>query len=163
VIRPVRAVSFVLGVALLIAATDQVLKWLVTIAMPSDASRALIPGVLALTYRQNTGTAFGLLHQISLPALLLVQVVVLAIFLTLAWRFLVTWTGGIATGLVLGGAAGNVADRLRVGHVIDYLDVRVWPVFNFADACVVIGIALLLLVMLRHDRALNRTVERPTA
>lgn len=128
----------------------------------------MIPGVLSLTYLQNTGIAFGLLRGVPLPVLV-------AAALTVIFLLFYNWTrpgparsrdatSRVALGCLLGGAAGNLIDRVRLGHVIDYLDLRVWPVFNLADAAVVIGGALLLVAAVRQrprQGALPRREARP--
>ena len=107
--------------------------------------------MLCLTYVQNTGAAFGLLRG---WAVLFVAASV-AIMLWIArqllrpsahWPVSVLW----GYGLVLGGAAGNLLDRLRLGYVVDFFDLRVWPVFNVGDSAITVGIALLMLHSLRH-------------
>lgn len=82
-----------------------------------------------------------------------INLVVLLIFLALIRPFLATRGGQCAAILVLGGAIGNVIDRINLGFVVDYVDVHVWPVFNFADVCVVCGVGILVLLILRAERA----------
>ena len=109
----------------------------------------LIAGALHLTYVQNTGSAFGLfkgLHTLFIVLSLLVCGWIIREFLARPATAPLTWWG---LALVLGGAVGNLIDRVRVGYVIDFIDVRVWPVFNVADSAISIGIALLFLDMLR--------------
>ena len=103
----------------------------------------LIPSILHLTYIQNRGAAFGLLqgHQ---PLFIGLAVLVIA------WlgREMVkpSTSTPVAWGaaLVLGGAAGNLLDRVRLGYVVDFIDVRVWPVFNVGDSAITVGVAVLL-------------------
>ncbi len=98
----------------------------------------------------NQGISFGLLNQdgdIGAMILLILPLIITAIFLI--WLFKTnSWLQGIAISLVIGGAIGNVIDRLRFGAVIDFLDFHIagyhWPAFNLADSCVVVGIALLI-------------------
>ena len=134
------------------AVADQAVKLLVIRTLPPGASRPIIPGVLSLTYVQNTGIAFGLLGGLPL-------IVTAAAGLTVV--FLLLYNGGrwqrdplsrAATGLLLGGAVGNLSDRLRLGFVVDYLDLHRWPVFNLADAAVVAGGTVLLMALLRQRR-----------
>ena len=66
------------------------------------------------------------------------------------------WLIRLALGLQLGGALGNVIDRVRLGYVVDFLDAWRWPVFNVADSCIVIGVGLLMLIMLREERRERR-------
>jgi signal peptidase II len=100
----------------------------------------------------NTGIAFGLFREWG-SVLVAVAVVVIA-FLLLYTRQLATarWPVQIALGLQLGGAFGNLLDRLRFGFVTDFLDFKFWPVFNLADSAIVVGMVLLLL-FLEEDKA----------
>ena len=131
-------------ISALTLAADQAAKHLVAAAFHPGDSLPLVPGILHLTYVQNTGAAFGLFKG---QQLLFIGLSLLVI----AWiarQFLavrplpaaVAW----AYALVLGGAAGNLIDRLRFGYVVDFLDVRVWPVFNIGDSAITIGVALLI-------------------
>ncbi len=148
-----RAIGWVTALALLVAAVDQYLKGLVTDALAPDKSHILYPGVLELNYHQNTGAAFSLFHHAPSWILLVLNLLVLGIFLALIRPHLPTRAGRVAGVLVLGGALGNMIDRLRLHYVVDYLDFHVWPVFNFADACVVIGVGVLIVLLLRTERA----------
>ena len=109
----------------------------------------LIPGLLSLTLLHNTGVAFSLLRGAP-PALIIalaLTVLAVALYNRDAWPRTGLVQGGL--GLVMGGAFANVAERLRFGYVIDYLDVHVWPVFNLADSAVVVGAGLLVWALLR--------------
>ncbi len=136
--------------ALVVFGLDALTKWLVVAHMAPGESIPVLPGFFYITYVRNAGAAFGLLQH---RTALFVAVAVLVIGLIL-------WYGrrlargstllGMALGMVLGGAAGNLVDRLTYGQVIDFLDVRVWAfVFNVADSAIVIGVALFALHLLR--------------
>ena len=123
--------------------------------LPLGDSISLLPW-LSLTHVHNRGIAFSLLGSVSwlLPA---------GIALTLLFMLFYNrarWTRGViarpALALLAGGAVGNLIDRLRVGAVIDYVDLSVWPVFNLADVAVTLGAGLLVLTVLRPDRHLAR-------
>jgi len=110
----------------------------------SGESRPVFPGAFHLTLIQNQGIAFGLFHDSGavLFALITVSIAVLALLgLGTAPARLLTHAG---IGLILGGALGNWVDRIRVGAVIDFLDFRVWPVFNLADSAITLGVGLFL-------------------
>ena len=123
---------------------DQLTKSLVAASFMPGESLPLVPRVLHLTYVQNTGAAFGLFkgqHALFIVLSLVVIVWIAREFLTkrpasraVAWGY----------ALVLGGAAGNLIDRVRLGYVVDFLDLRVWPVFNVGDSAITIGVALLV-------------------
>jgi len=108
-----------------------------------------------LTFVANTGSAFGL-FQNSNRALLMIAAAILATLLYGA-RGLAErggFWGALGVALVLGGALGNVFDRLNYGQVIDFLDFRVWPVFNIADSAITVGTISMILGLLRKDREL---------
>ncbi len=109
----------------------------------------------ALTYVQNTGTAFGL-FQGNNRALFLLAVLILCTLLYAARGLSERcgWWGAIGVALVLGGAIGNMVDRTRHGYVIDFLDFKVWPVFNVADSAITVGaIAIAIGVWLAREEA----------
>jgi signal peptidase II len=137
----------VFGVFLL----DQVTKYLVRANLPLYDSWPS-EGIFRLTHGTNSGTAFGLLQN---QTLVLTVASVLAIgFLYYFYRTqaLPSRLLRLAIGLQLGGAFGNLVDRLRVGAVVDFIDVGWWPVFNLADSSIVIGIGLLGALLL-FDRS----------
>jgi len=140
----------------LIAAVDQGIKGLV-VANLSQQSPIHLLGPFSLTYQTNTGAAFSLLHDTHSVLILLLNALVLAFFLYLIRPYLNLRAGRLAAALVLGGAAGNLIDRVVRHHVVDYVNFYVspqlhWPVFNLADTCIVIGVALLVLLVLRSER-----------
>ena len=104
-----------------------------------------IIGRLSFAYIQNTGSAFGLFaHQTFLPIIIiLASVLIIVLFLHYLSR--AATLGVVSAGLILGGAAGNLIDRLHLGYVTDFIDFRLWgnfhwPAFNFADAAIVTGV-----------------------
>ena len=108
-------------------------------------------GFFRITHTFNTGSAFGLFRDQNLP-LIVVSVVGIAI-LILIYRSQAR-PGKLlrlSLGMQFGGAAGNLLDRLRLGHVTDFADVGSWPIFNVADASIVIGLALLAWMFLISD------------
>ena len=118
----------------------------------------IIPGVFRLSHVLNTGAAFSLLE--NLPpnnvriGLITFSVIAAALVFTLLWRTGRTFTlSSVALALILGGALGNLYDRIRFHHVVDVLAVKIyhynWPDFNVADSCIVIGACLLLLEIFR--------------
>ncbi len=127
-------------------------KALVVRTVPDGGGIALIPGVLWLTYVRNTGIAFGLLSGIPLAVVVLAALTVVFLVVYNGDRWRRDPLSRAAAGLLLGGAAGNLSDRVRLGYVVDYLDLRVWPVFNLADTAVVCGAALLLWALFRQKR-----------
>ena len=145
--RPLRVM---LGLAGLGLAADQLSKYLALRFLRPGEPRPLLGDWVRLTLTHNRGSAFGLVASSSL--LLIVGV---AVCLGVLWY--VIWGRALARrpsraaglGLVLGGSLGNLADRIRSRAVTDFLDLRVWPVFNVADIAITAGLALLALKLLR--------------
>jgi signal peptidase II len=149
--RDRRHVPTVLGIAAVVVLVDQLTKTWAENHVTDRATHVLWTLRLAVTY--NTGAAFSIGRGIT-PFFVAVAVVMVVVLVLIAHRDQ-TVASRVALGLVLGGAFGNLADRLLRHHhgaVIDFIDFRWWPVFNVADACIVIG-ALLL--------ALSATSRRP--
>jgi len=141
-------------VAALVFALDFLTKHLVASHLALGQSVPLIPQFLYITYIDNAGAAFGLLQNQTL-LFLAITAVVIALILTYGRRVARTSPLlGYAFGLQLGGALGNLLDRLLYARVIDFIDFHVWPyIFNVADASIVIGGALFALVVLREPAA----------
>ena len=140
---------FVWGVALAIA--DQLLKKLFSGTMQLGESIPVLPGIFHLTYIQNPGAAFGLFENqtlffIAIAAFLLA-------FLAFAYKELAAQGIWVRYGMSLlaGGAVGNLLDRVRLGAVIDYLDFRIWPIFNLADIGICLGATLIVWGLLREE------------
>ena len=158
------------AIALSVVALDQATKFTVVHSMRLGQSIPLVPGFFNLSYVLNPGAAFGILasHSPSFRSPFFVGVSLLAIGLIVYYyhRYLhePTRLPGAALGLILGGAVGNLIDRLRVGMVIDFLDVHLsgyhWPAFNVADAAISIGVGLMLLRMVREWRQDRATATR---
>lgn len=146
---------FLAGLVLLL---DQATKALVVARFTAETAIPVIPGLFRLVLVENTGMAFGLLNDSPSPLvfglLTLVSAALLGFVAYLLWTHQASSTlGGYGLALILGGAAGNVVDRLARGKVIDFLDFYLgshhWPAFNLADSGIVIGAALLLLDLFR--------------
>jgi signal peptidase II len=153
--------STYLWIAGVIVALDQVTKALVDHLMMLHQSRTIVEGLVRLTYVQNRGAAFGILSEAGLPyQSVLFSVISLLALLAIAlyaWRMPVqSRLPQTALALVMGGAVGNLLDRARLGYVIDYMDVywgaHHWPAFNVADSAITIGVALLVLDILRNPQ-----------
>jgi lipoprotein signal peptidase len=131
-----------------VAALDQVSKAYLEANMMPGMSIPVIPGIFHITYVLNPGAAFGILeHQTWF--FLAVAFVLFAAILYFYHRIPAGYELlRLGLGLQLGGAAGNVIDRLKTGYVVDFLDFRVWPVFNVADMAIVGGVALIIYSLL---------------
>lgn len=130
---------------------DQLSKLFVQGNMIPGESIPLLPGVFHLSYVQNTGAAFGILKEKTAFFVVITLLVLLAILFIIPhiqreYLFL-----RLAMGLMLGGALGNFVDRARFGYVIDFIDFRIWPVFNIADVAIVIAVGILFWELLLHN------------
>jgi signal peptidase II len=135
---------------------DRVTKALAESRLQGNPPIELIPGVLQLRFTTNPGGAFGLFGNLSI-LFVLFSVVVIGV-VVLASRSLPGRAAAVGLGLVLGGAVGNLTDRLvrgegLRGEVVDFIDLHVWPVFNVADSAIVTGALLLLILGLRREGA----------
>ena len=145
-----RAIHFF--IALIVLLLDRWTKHLVSVYIPLYTHIQIIPGFFRLTHTENTGAAFSLFADS--PAhwktgmLIAFSLVALVIVFALLWTTRRALTpAGIALSLILGGALGNLWDRLASGHVVDFLLLYVrqyqWPVFNLADSAIVVGAGLM--------------------
>ncbi|WP_366921460.1 signal peptidase II [Metallumcola ferriviriculae] len=137
-----------LVIVLLVLALDQGTKYLVVSIFTQGQSIPLITNIFHLTYVKNPGAAFGLLaHKTSffIGITVLVTLVILFIYRKVSPEQKLLRYG---LALQLGGALGNLIDRVRTGLVVDFFDFRIWPVFNFADVAIVVGVALLAFELL---------------
>ena len=133
-----------LGLALAVFVLDQGLKAIVQGSMRPGESISVIPGFLSITYIRNDGGAFGILGG-SQVLLLVGSAVAVGVVLWMLFAGQRSRLATLACGLILGGAAGNLLDRLTTGEVTDYVHFSFWYVFNAADAAITVGVATLLL------------------
>jgi signal peptidase II len=136
----------VLIVAGLVMIVDQLTKSVVRSSLLPGESRAVFAGILDITNTHNKGVAFGALAGggAIVAALTGLALGALVVYFVLRVRTPHLW---LPVGLLLGGALGNLADRARMGSVTDFIDPRLWPAFNVADACIVCGVLILLWVI----------------
>lgn len=139
--------------------SDQALKHLISATMTAGSTIKLVPGLLSITYIRNTGAAFGIFsNQTPVLSVISVGFIIMVIYYYVSIK---NRTGGphpstgsghsaahpraISLACLLGGALGNLSDRLFRGYVIDYIDVKYFSVFNLADVTINIGVGLLLI------------------
>ena len=148
-----------LSIALVVVALDRWTKYLVAQRIPLYRNIQIIPGVFRLTHTENTGAAFSLFADSTGPwktALLIgFSAVALIVVSVLLWKNHHTHVAtGVGLSLIMGGALGNLWDRVLRGRVVDFLLFYVkryqWPVFNLADSAIVVGAGLLVLEILFH-------------
>ncbi|MHB8840163.1 MAG: signal peptidase II [Candidatus Aquicultor sp.] len=148
-------------IAVLVLVFDQGSKMLIRYFIPVDTSIPLVSGILHITHVRNAGAAFSLFPNQRLVFL----IVSIAAIISIVYYY---WRVGdvdrkltIALGLMLGGAAGNLTDRLVSGRVTDFIDFRVWPIFNIADSAIDIGVALFIITMLIDARKESAQAKNP--
>jgi signal peptidase II len=140
-------------IAITVLVIDQLTKWLVATKMSLYESIPLIQGVFYITSHRNRGAAFGILQN-QQWLFITVTLVVIAFLLVYLHRLgrersWASWS----FALILGGAAGNLLDRVRLGEVVDFFDFRLihYPIFNVADSAIVFGVILLVIDTFRQS------------
>jgi signal peptidase II len=149
------------GVMAALVGFDQLTKWLVVRSLDLHDYRPLVEGCLSLSHVRNYGAAFGILADADLPyqavlfsGLSLAALIAIGVY---AYRLPAeARLPQMALSLILGGAVGNLIDRLRLGYVVDFVHVywkhHQWPDFNAADSAITIGVSLLILDILRSPQ-----------
>ncbi|NQT95989.1 MAG: signal peptidase II [Candidatus Omnitrophica bacterium] len=134
---------------------DRVLKFIIFDKFAVGSSIPIIKGLLHITPIYNTGIAFGLLKNGSNLIFIIVSFVT-ALFIVYILFFRKPANRALKTGLflILGGALSNLVDRLLYGHVLDFIDIRVWPIFNVADSAITIGAFLVLFHLLKTKKTI---------
>jgi signal peptidase II len=131
--------------AVIVLAADQAVKALVADTLGGGRVIDLFGGLLRFDYTRNSGAAFGLFQSAGVVFAAVAVAVSVGIGLNVRRIAAAPLAVRIALGLILGGAVGNLIDRIRLGYVVDFIDLRWWYVFNLADSAIVVGVALLLL------------------
>jgi len=148
-------------IAIAVVLLDRVTKWAIEQTITLEDAVNVIPGLFRLTHLENTGAAFSLFADSTSPFKTMLLIVfslgALAVVSFLLWKERTIFNAGtLALSLILGGAVGNLWDRLADGKVTDFLDFYVgvhhWPPFNIADSAIVVGALLLLMRMLRTNQ-----------
>jgi len=133
-------------VALVVLVCDQVTKALVLSSIALGDSRHVLPGV-SLVHAENSGVAFSLLTGSEVAVVIVTLAIVaavLAYFARHGGRRRLLW---LVTGLIVGGALGNLVDRVRAGAVTDFIQLPHWPAFNLADTAITLGVIALFLIV----------------
>lgn len=143
-------------IALAILIIDQLSKYLVLKNFQPEQSLPIIKGIFHISLVCNRGVAFGLFSGKG-PSLIWIfyLCIIVIVFALIFYKkfFPKRKSNQIFLSLILAGAVGNLIDRIRFGCVVDFLDFRIWPVFNLADSAITIGTVLLILQMLRHKKS----------
>ena len=146
------------GIATAVAVIDQLAKFLIVAAIGPgrlEPRVEVVDGWLALEYTQNRGAAFGVLSGL-VPTLVAASIAILTglVMLHLRQATPAFWQT-VAIGLISGGALGNLFDRVRLGHVVDFLSVGPWPNFNIADSAITVGVLILVWGLTRPAMAIG--------
>jgi signal peptidase II len=138
-------------ITLIIIALDQVTKLLIQTKMMPMQSIHIINGWFSLTYASNYGAAFGILQYQTLFLVAITLGVIIMVWLNRRNMGKYPRIIQIGLAIALGGAIGNLIDRVRLHYVIDFLNFYVWPIFNVADMAIVSGVCLIVLGMFLKD------------
>lgn len=162
-----RQLPVLLTAAALALGADVATKAVVVVKLADRAPVEVVPKVLDLQLTRNPGAAFGLAGGATILFTLVAAAVV--VFIVVAARRLRSLGWAIALGLLLGGALGNLGDRifrdpgLLRGHVVDWIHLSHWPIFNVADSCIVVGGLLAVLLSMRGSRFDGTSVREAAA
>lgn len=151
-------IVFIISISILVL--DQLTKKIICLNFLPGQSRPIIENIFHLTLVYNKGFAFGLyLGTVFISVFISVMVIILLIVSVIKIKGpdLIL---KIAFSLILGGAAGNLVDRIRFGYVIDFLDFRVWPVFNVADIAITVGAGLLIAYLFKMRNFKSRAIPK---
>jgi signal peptidase II len=147
--------SLSLWLALGALVIDQASKLAVTLAIPEHHGFVVIPGFFNLVHGQNSGVVWGFMRNVPGMAYVFMAIQALVSLALVAWLGLSKEISKLQLwgfGFILGGALGNLVDRVRLGGVVDFLDFKVggftWPTFNAADTWVVVGVGLVILSLI---------------
>ena len=159
--------KMLLAVSALVLVLDQLTKIYIDRTMELHSSITVIEGFFNITYLRNKGAAFGILANSAwrLPFFLLVSTIAVAVILVVIKRLRDDQVLNAASlSLIFSGALGNLIDRVRLGEVIDFLDVHWqghhWPAFNIADSAICVGVFLLAIEMIQEERR-EKASQRP--
>ena len=137
-----------IGLSTLVIVVDQATKYWIQSRMAYGESSPVIREIFHITYILNPGAAFGILENKTWFFI----AVALALLAGVAYLYPRMPANQpmvkLGAGLLVGGAIGNLIDRVRIGYVVDFFDFRIWPIFNVADICIVCGVACLAYVLL---------------
>jgi signal peptidase II len=134
------------GIGASVLMADQITKWLVADRLgPDEVSHRheILGDFIAIHYVENKGVAFGLFQGQAMMATVLAVIVLALLVRTYRRADGASWRMVCGCGLIVGGAVGNIADRVRLGYVVDFVAVSAWPKFNVADSAITIGVLLL--------------------
>jgi len=139
--------AYAFSIAFIALILDQLAKFLIRKNFRLNESFPLIKDFLHLTYVTNTGSAFSLFQGFNLFFIVFSVIAIIAILYSIQKiKENEKWIQ-LSVGLLLGGTVGNLADRLALGSVVDFIDFRIWPVFNIADSAITVSVILLIILL----------------
>ena len=131
-------------VCVIVILLDQWVKYYIASSLPLGTSIPVLPGIFHITYIQNPGAAFGILeNQQTFFILIGVAILIAAAWFYPRLKQETVWVR-YGSAMLLGGAVGNLIDRVWLGKVIDFFDFRIWPIFNIADIAIVCGVGCIM-------------------
>lgn len=143
-----------------VVALDQLTKYLIQANLELNNSIPLIDGILHLTYIHNSGAAFSMFQNKTGFLITMQLIVITAVLVYLIKRRKKDhWSLLLSLSLIVAGGLGNLIDRAMNGYVIDFLDMRFWPIFNVADISVCVGCGLLVLYMFLIEPKVHRNQQ----
>ena len=149
-------------IALIIIIIDIISKQVISNLMLENQSIKLINNLLYITYVKNTGVAFSLLEG-KIPIIVIITIIITIFLIKYTQEKNLNKLEKISYGLVIGGAIGNLIDRIIYGYVIDFIDVKIfsynYPIFNLADSFIVIGIILILIDGIKKESSDNHDIN----
>lgn len=140
----------------LVLLVDRISKSFISSKLSAGQSIPIIKNVLHVTFVKNTGAAFGLFKNstyffIAVSIIAVVMIAAILIRVIKKGKFSENFPCNLGLVLIMSGALGNLIDRVSLQYVIDFIDVRIWPVFNIADSSITIGTALLIISFARKS------------
>lgn len=137
----------------MVVVLDQWTKFLVITNLTIHQSHNIIKDILHITLVYNTGAAFGIFKGKAVLFTFVAAAASIGIIIFYKLKKVKNRIVEFSLGLILGGAISNLIDRLRFGYVLDFIDFRIWPVFNLADSAITLGVALIICFIFMTERA----------
>jgi len=145
--KGIKYYKLIFSITIFIILLDQLTKFLIRTSFALHESETLIPKVLELTHIQNTGIAFGLFKNMQ-PIMIIINVLIICVIIYYL-KDIKNRKLAISISLILGGAFGNLIDRIFLGTITDFIKISIWPVFNIADSAITIGAILLAIYFIK--------------
>lgn len=137
----------IFSTAFIVLVLDQLAKFLIRKNFQLNESIPIIENILHFTYTTNTGSAFGLFRNFNIFFIIFSIIVIIAIFYVIAKIKENEKVIQFALGLLLAGTVGNLIDRISIGAVTDFIDFRIWPIFNIADSAVTVSVIIFVVFL----------------